>query len=200
MSKTLTLLLAAALLSGCAALNRLPNEVSSFGSWPAERRPGPFVFERLPSQAAHPESQQLLEDAARPALEAAGFTHAADAAGAAYSVQLAARVTGDDRWTDAPAWGPWGWRGLYGHPRWGLGFGYHGRFGPGGFATPLYEREVTVLIRDRRSGQPVYETRASNTGGSSAIVSLLPAMFEAAMKDFPATGINPRRVTTQITP
>ena len=57
---------------------------------------------------------------------------------------------------------------------------------------------MILLIRDRRSGQPVYETRASNQGSSSAINSLLPAMFEAAMKDFPQGGINPRRVVTEI--
>ena len=45
----------------------------------------------------------------------------------------------------------------------------------------------------------LYEARASNDGASPSIESLLPAMFEAAMKDFPHTGINPRKVTTEIT-
>jgi hypothetical protein len=69
-----------------------------------------------------------------------------------------------------------------------------------GVPTVTYEREVALLIRDRHSGQPLYETRASNDGGSPSIQSLLPAMFEAAMKDFPAGSVTPRRVTTEISP
>ena len=61
------------LLGGCAAFNNLSSEVSTYGPWPAERKPGAFVFERLPSQQAQPEQQSQLEAAARGALEAAGF-------------------------------------------------------------------------------------------------------------------------------
>ena len=38
----------------------------------------------------------------------------------------------------------------------------------------------------------------TNDGFSSSITSLLPAMFEAGLKDFPRGGANPRRVVTQI--
>ena len=198
MIRTLTLLTATALLAGCAALNSVSSEVSSFSAWPAERRPGTYSFERLPSQQARAEQQQLLEDSARRALEFAGFTPADEGQPGEYVVQLGARVSATEAYYDDPFW----WRGgLYAHrfarpwPRYGVGLGIGM-----GFPTVNYEREVAVLIRDRKTGQPLYETRASNDGGSPAIKSLLPAMFEAAMKDFPAGSVTPRRVTTEITP
>jgi hypothetical protein len=197
MFRTLTLLIAAVALAGCASLNSLTSEVSSFSQWPAERKPGSYTFERLPSQQTRPEQQQLLEDSARAALEAAGFTPAADAKDAAFVVQLGARVNATERhYYDDPLW----WHGgLYYH-RFGRPWPYYGSGVGIGFAIPstTYEREVAVLIRDRSSGVPLYETRASNDGGSPSIKSLLPAMFEAAMKDFPAGSVTPRQVTTEI--
>jgi len=196
MLKSTSTLMAALVLTGCAAMNNLTSEVSSFGQWPADRKPSTYVFDRLPSQQARPEQQQMLEDAARPAIEAAGFTPATDEKSADVSIQLGARVNANER---SPYDDPFWWRGglfyssygRYGRGFWGPSFGIH-------YATPTYDREVVLLIRDRQSGQPLYETRASNDGSSPAINSLLPAMFEAAMKDFPSTGINPRQVTAPI--
>ena len=80
MSKTLSLLIAAVSLAGCASLNSLTSEVSSYSQWPAERKPGSYAFERLPSQQTHARSSSSCwKTAPRPALEAAGFTPAADA-------------------------------------------------------------------------------------------------------------------------
>lgn len=189
-------------LSGCAAFNNLSNEVSTYGPWPADRKPASFVFERLPSQQAHPERLVQLETAARGALEAAGFRAAADADSAEYLMQIGARVTSNDPWmyNEPLFWrggfrygdGRWGRRGW--GPGWGLGWGVGGAFD----YSPTFEREVALLIRDRKTGQLLYEARASNTGPSASIDYLLPAMFEAAMKDFPSAGPNPRNVTTQI--
>lgn len=197
MIRTLSLLTLSATLAGCAAMNSLSSEVSSYSAWPAERKAGSYAFERLPSQQTRAEQQQVLEDSARRALEFAGFTPAPEGQASEYVVQLGARVSATETYYDDPFW----WRGgLYSHrfvrpwPRYGVGVG----FGVG-IPTTNYEREVAVLIRDRKSGQPLYETRASNDGGSPSIQSLLPAMFEAAMKDFPAGSVTPRRVTTEIT-
>ena len=189
-------------MSGCASFNNLHNEVSTFGPWPAERKPATFAFERLPSQQAHPEHEQQLENAARGALEAAGFQAAADLNSAEYLMQVGARVTTNDPWiyNDALFWRGsfrYGYYGRYG--RWGRGpfGGFNGGFGYyDGYAT--FDREVALIIRDRKTGQLLYEARASNTGPSASIDYLLPAMFEAAMKDFPGVGPNPRSVTTQI--
>jgi Domain of unknown function (DUF4136) len=201
MLKLISLLAVALALAGCAAFRNLNSEVSSYGQWPADRKPASYVFERLPSQQARPEQQQALEDAARRAVESAGFTPAADDSAADVSIQLGARVSPNER---SPYDDPFWWRGGFfyspysHHSRFGRGF-----WGPGfglQYASPTYEREVALLIRDRKTGRPLYEARASNDGMSSSIHSLLPAMFEAALKDFPTGGINPRSVTVQLTP
>ena len=200
MLKWIGLVALAGLISGCASFNTLNNEVSTFGSWPTERKPASYAFERLPSQQDRPEQQQLLEDAASGALQRAGFALGVDPANAEYLMQLGARVTDNDPWA-------------YNHPlfwRGGFRYGYGARHGPwalGGFWGPgwglyesqrTFEREVVLLIRDRKSGQLLYEARANNSGLSASIDNVLPAMFEAAMKDFPRVGPNPRNVSVQL--
>ena len=198
MRNLLGLAAAALVLGGCAALNSLSSEVSTYGPWPADRQPGTYTFERLPSQQTHPEHQQQLEDAARGALEAAGF-RAADPASAQYLMQVGARVTSNDPWIyNEPLFWRYGFH--HGYGRWGgPGWGWGGPWGFGGYpVSPTFEREVALLIRDRRTGRLLYEARASNTGPSPSIDALLPAMFAAAMKDFPAGGPNPRDVTVPL--
>lgn len=198
MIRLLTAAVVALALGGCAAFNNLSNEVSTYGAWPAERQPASFVFERVPSQQAHPERRQQLEDAARGALEAAGFRVAADPNDAQYLVQVGARVTSNDPWiyNDPLFWrgagfhrGPWRFNRGYWGPGWGWNYPYE---------SQSFEREVALLIRDRRTGQLLYEARANNNGPSPSIDYLLPAMFEAALKDFPNVSPEPRSVTTQI--
>ncbi len=190
----------ALLLGGCAAFNSLRNEVSSYGPWPADRQPAGYVFERLPSQqAADPQRLQRVEDAARGALDAAGFRAVDDPNDAQYLMQVGVRVTSNDSWIYND---PLFWRGGFGHgrlhrgPHWGPGWGPG--WGIGWAPTMSFDGEVALLIRDRKTGRLLYETRATNTGASPSIDALLPAMFEAAMKDFPETGPNPRNVTVQI--
>lgn len=188
---TLAALSAAALLAGCAGLNQLTSDVASFGEWPAGRQGGSYAIERLPSQQSRADIQDQLEAAARPGLEAAGFKPVDTGKEPDVIVQLGARVTRADAspWDD-PMW--WGggfgaWRrGPWIGPRWSV-WAMHD--------FPRYEREVAVLIRDRASGKPVYEARATSDGTSSGGAAVLRAMYDAAMKDFPATGPNPRRVT-----
>jgi hypothetical protein len=186
-------------LASCATPRSLDSDVSTYSQWPAGRKPSTYAFERLPSQQARAGEQQALEDAARPAIEAAGFSPAADAAQADVSVQLGARISSGARWPyESPIW----WQGGLFHRRGAFGYSI-GFGGPGlGFrwAEPAsYDREVAVLMRDSASGQAVFEARASNNSNSAAFNSVLPAMFAAALKDFPSSGINPRRVTTDIT-
>jgi hypothetical protein len=181
-------------LVGCAAMHQIDSDVSTYSQWPPDRKPASYAFERLPSQQARPDQQQRLEDAARRAVEAAGFAPATDAKDADVSIQVGARVSATERpLYDDPFW----WRGgLYSHWR----RGYHSPYWGMQYATPVYEREVAVLIRDRKSGHPLFEARATNGSSSSSIASLLPAMYEAALKDFPHTGVNPRRVSIELSP
>jgi hypothetical protein len=196
MWKALTALVAAVVLAGCAGPRDLSNDVSTFSQWPADLKPASYAFERLPSQQAHPEQQQRLEDAARASIEAAGFAPAGDPKTADFTIQIGARVSANEL---SPFDDPFWWHG-------GLYYGRHFRhsyWGPSwgmSYTAQSYQREVALLIRDRKSGQPLFEARATNDGLSSEIDTLLGAMFEAAMKDFPHNGINPRRVVTRINP
>ena len=205
------ILVMALMLGGCAGLKQLNNDVSTYSQWPAERKPATYAYERLPSQLRNPEQMQLLEDSAAPALQQAGFSPATDPNAADVVVTLGARVTGYQTYDDPFWWhgGLWPYR-YYGRPYWRYGYGYgHGYGYPWGwgspwgwgypyYGTPVYEREVAMLIRDRKSGQVLYEVRVTNEGYSPSIQTLLLAMFEAGLKDFPHGGPNPRRVVTQI--
>jgi hypothetical protein len=203
-------LIGAALLAGCAGLKNVTSEVSSFGDWPADRTPGSYTIERLPSQqASNPAQQEQIEQGAHDALRAAGFTPAAEGEPSDVVVQVGARITRYDRspWDDpfwwpgyyGPRWGGYGgYGGWYGHPRYyGYYRGYYpyGGWGWGSYG-PDYEREVGLLIRDRASGRPLYEARARNDGISAGGQPMLIAMFAAAMKDFPKTQNEPHDVQT----
>ena len=183
-------------LSGCAGMATLSSEVASYGEWPPGQAAGTYAFERLPSQQARAQDQDTLEAAARPALEAAGFQPAAPGTQPQVLVQVGARVTRTDRspWDD-PLW----WRGSFGYWRYGPWAGPTWRLGMR-MDSPRYDREVAVLLRDRASGKPVYEARANNDGFSTGNGQILSAMFAAALKDFPAVGLNPRTVVVPLTP
>jgi Domain of unknown function (DUF4136) len=208
MWKSTSTVVVIATLTGCAAMNQLSSEVSTFNQWPAGRQAASYAFDRLPSQQANPDAQKLLEDAAARGLQTAGFKPAADANTADVTVQLGARVNVQDR---SPFDDPFWWRGgLYGghslrgfrSDGFGFGAGLGFGFGRSFYGPPSFEREVAVLIRDKKTGNPLYEARAMNEGASQSINSLLSAMFDASLQGFPAasTGTsNPRRVTTLIT-
>jgi uncharacterized protein DUF4136 len=200
MWKSLVCVAALAALAGCATMNSVDSDVSTYSQWPSGRKPATFAFERLPSQQARPQQQDQLESTARPALLAAGFTEVGDAKAADVTVQVAARINRFDPPIYADPF--WGYGGLY----YGYGRGYYGRGPYGGpywgpawgmsyhDSTPQYQREVAVLIRERESNQVLFEARAANDGYSPGNNLTISAMFEAAMKDFPYSGINPRTV------
>jgi hypothetical protein len=191
----LGILAATLVLGACAALTSISSDVSSFGDWPAARKPGSYAFERLPSQLSRAAEAEALEAAARGALLKAGFTPAEAGQEPDVLVQVGARVARSDNypWADA-LW----WRGSFGYYRYGPWYGP--RWGFGAQLDPVrYQREVALLIRDRSSGKPLFEARASNEGQTSGPGSAtLAAMFEAALMDFPRLGVNPRRVVVQL--
>ena len=186
---TSCVVLAAVALSGCAALNTVHADLSTWGDWPPGRAPGSYAFDRLPSQQSDPAEADRVEAAARDALARAGFRPAAAGEKPDVLVQVASRTTrtGIDPWDD-PLW----WRG---------GFGIVGRRWAGNlwvidtrFDRSRYERQVAVLLRDAASGKPLYEARAANEGGTAGSDALLGALFSAALIDFPRHGPNPRPV------
>lgn len=185
-------LVSLALLGGCATLDQVAVQVSSQGQWPADRKPGSYAIERLPSQQANAAEQERIEAAAIPALEQAGFVRA-PLEQADVLVQVGARVFEVSRrdpfahpfywrhdWWMYRGYRPW----FYGPP---FGYGYYAD------DYPDYQRETAILIRDRRTQQIVYETRAfqSSRWTSDGLVQLL---FQASMQDFPLPALSPRTV------
>ena len=198
MNATSSLLLAGALLAGCAGLNSVTSEVSTFGDWPVGRSPARYAFERLPSQqpgSAGAAQADQVEAAARGALAKAGFTESGTGAAADIVVQVAARSTRTEpRLWDDPVW----WRGGFGPQR-------HGPWWPGPawvfssrWEHTRYEREVGLLLRDAASSRPLFEARARNDGLTRTDDTLLSAMFEAALRDFPRADPHPRRIVVAL--
>ncbi|MFN7664753.1 MAG: DUF4136 domain-containing protein [Inhella sp.] len=189
--RALLLLAPAQLLAGCASLNQVGAEVSSFGEWPAGRAGGTYAFERLPSQQQAGSRAAQLEALAAPALAKAGFQPAPAGAAPDVIVAIGARVSRTDAapWDD-PLWVRWhaplrAYRyGLYPVRPWGSSFP----------PEPRYDREVALLLRDRASGQALYEARASNDGATMGSEALVGALFQAAMSDFPRADPKPHWV------
>lgn len=203
--RALALFIAAAALTGCAALNTVTSDVTSYSEWPADRKPGRYAFERLPSQKANATRSADLEAAAATALEKAGFSAAPDAAQADVIVQIGARVnrTEVSPWDD-PLWWSWGPTGYWRSPSWrGLRSAHVGGYAGlrSDWYNTRYERNVAVLLRDRASSVPLFEAHAQTEGGTAGDADLLGAMFEAALQGFPAKEAqNPRRVSVTLAP
>lgn len=183
------------LLGGCAGPNAVTSQVSSYGSWPEGRKPGRYVFERLPSQQTRAEQQDRLEASAEPVLATAGFERVTDGNQADVTVQVAAQVVVEQRRAPYdPFWGPWG-------PGFGGWWGHGGRGGISlsmQFEPPYVQMQVDLLIRDKRSSQVLYETHARHDRVGAADDRMFPYLFEAALKDFPLQAISPRTVTVTI--
>jgi hypothetical protein len=195
-------------LAGCGTPG-VVSQVSSHGAWPADREPGLYVFERLPSQQAQPESQARLEAAAEPALLRKGFRRLSPPLAQApqpgdepaaeqpeWAIELAASVHLEPRWPPPPGLWPPGWG-----PRSGLWPGWplvpqgsvHATNGAWGLGAawawppepPWATLQVRLLVRDRRSAQVLYETQASHGRPGGIDESALPLVFEAALEGFP---------------
>ncbi|MDT9000601.1 DUF4136 domain-containing protein [Paucibacter sp. APW11] len=179
------------LISACSGPYSISADVSSFGSWPADRKAGSFAFERMPSQQQDGARQAELEAQAQAALEKAGFKLASDAKSADVLVSLGVRVSPQDRspWDD-PLW--WRWHGNYGHWRYGT------RGNAMLWTEKRYDREAAILLRDRASSEPLYEARASNDGMTMGNKELVGALFEAALSEFPKIQPEPHRVVVQV--
>jgi len=196
----LAALSAAAGLAGCASLNSVAIDVSSQGDWPADRKPGSYAIERLPSQQANAGEQERVEAAALPSIEGAGFSPA-PLEQADFLIQVGARVFEVPGRPSYYGYGYYGSPFYWRHDWWMYGYRHPFFYGPGfyGDGFPDYRRETAILIRDRRSQRIVYETRAAHVGGWTSD-RLLPLLFDASMKDFPMPALSPRTVTMPLPP
>ena len=203
----LGLLAAALLLGGCAGVIRLDNEVRSQADWPLGpnaivQRPASgdrYRFERRLSQQAQPAQQAALEGLARDALARVGL-RPEDPAGPAprWSVELAARSIR----LPYPPWDEPARANL----SIGIGLGHVGRHGSIGLglplfpypATPYYQRELTLLLREARSARVVYETSARHDGPWADSPTLWAALLDAALQGFPQPPTGPRQVVIEV--
>lgn len=195
---------AALWLGGCASVIRLENDVQSYARWPDRATPqagDTFRLERLPSQSQAGTEQARLEAQVSARLTAAGLQ------------AVSANVTAPARWLAEVSarslrlpHAPWD------HPqdRW-PGPGLAGRdyvvTGNGrvvtmpifmNIAPPYYQREVSVLLRDARTGSVAYETRAAHDGPWHDSPSLWDALVQAALDGFPQPPNGPRRVVIEV--
>ncbi len=189
--------LALGLLSGCASMRLIDSDVVSVNAAPSgmNLQGAKYRFERLPSQANNPEAG-LAEQQAQAAMTAVGLVR--DDAGATLSVLVG--FNGTQYLAD-----PWGrpmGPGLtpFGSLTIGSGFGSHFGVGMGmRFPPPThYKREVSVLMRDLKSGQVVYETRASHSGPWNDSVPIFATLFQAALANFPNPPAGLRRVNIEL--
>ena len=169
-------------LTGCAGMNTVVGDVSSFASAPADVKAGNFRFERLPSQEQDAVHAQALEDMAQKALEKAGFKRNDGAA--QFSVQVGAWTSeGLEVWP-GPSMGRWAWPSRFSHLRpWGLN-PYPYPFGPRS-DREVFLSKVRLEIRDIATAKVVFEATATNEESWYRADTVLPALFEAALTGFP---------------
>jgi hypothetical protein len=222
--KVLAVGTALAVLSGCASVYLVDNQVQSFSRWADQAaKPGTPVtvpqapqiyrFERLPSQREGKiaTGQDELERLAQQALVKVGWTRAAEGTSSPWLVQVEASTLRLPRapW-ESPYDGYWGgyWGGGFGP---GFGYAMPGRdyvvTGRGQIIwmpmyprmeSPYYKREVSLVIRHAASGKVVYETRAAHDGRWNSTNGLWSAMLDAALRDFPAPPEGPRQVNIEV--
>ena len=189
------------LLTGCASLRLIDSDVVSVAAVPPgmNLQGATYRFERLPSQANNPEAG-LAEQQAQAAMTAVGLVR--DDASASLSVMVGFSGTQyqADPWGRpiGPGWTPYGNVGV--GIGIGIGAGSHIGLGTGmRFPPPTqYRREVSVIMRDLKSGQVVYETRASHAGPWSDSVPIFATLFQAALANFPNPPAGLRRVNIEL--
>lgn len=201
MKRLLLALFVILLLGGCSSVRLIDTQVLAISTLPANAPPMTGVryrFERLPSQnlqAGVDQTEALAQDA----LARVGLIH--DEAGATYSVLIGLGVL--PYMIDS-----------YGRPMSGYGNGYgsfmigggSGRWGGGSMMglgmrfppTTSYRHEISLILRDLRNSQVVYETRAVHDGPWSDTRNILPALLDAALRDFPNPPAGPRTINIEI--
>lgn len=187
MPRLIALLVLALGLGACTSMRLIDNQVTSFAPG-AIAAGSTYRFERLPSQ--HTPQQDVLERLAAESLAKVGLRLEATAA------QLLVQVGASQReQTTFPN------RGLEGSLGWGLGTRH-----PGSTRSlmlwmdqrTLYLREVSLILRDARTLEVLYETHASNDNPWPDTQASWGAMLDAALEGFPQPRQGPRQVNIEI--
>jgi hypothetical protein len=190
-------LVATALLAGCASTLRMDNTVQSFSALSEVPAAAGYRYERLPSQRQDP-AQPPLEAITDVALARVGLRR--DDAAPVYTVQVWSRMQyAVSPWAQPRfgGWSGWGGVGLGSHRGMGMGMGIG--FPIGGIDSPWYQREVGLILREAASGRVVYETHAFHEGYWIDPARAWPVMVEAALQGFPQPPAGVRRVDITLT-
>lgn len=195
------------LLSGCAGLRIIDSTVLAVVDAPVDYpwSGASYHFERLPSQRDSPEFA-IAERQAEQALSAVGLVRRVDGRSGGEAAADTARLSvllGFQGVQYAP--GPWGRSGfgevfvtnsagvlIPGGSGWGIGLGLN--LPP----PPRFRREVSLIIRDLKSGRVVYETRASHDGPWPDSETVFATLFKAALAGFPRPPAGLQRVDIEI--
>jgi len=157
--------------------------------------PATYRFELLPSQQAQPTQRFGLQDLVQAELDKVGMRR--DDVAPQYSVRFDLRVQRDAR-------SPWSEPGYAAQffPAYPVvtphGVIYHYRAPLFVMEMPWYRREVSLLMRRLSDGALVFESNARSDGYWADDEAVLPAMFEAALRDFPNPPQGVRRVNIEI--
>lgn len=183
-------------LSGCGGMRLIGSQVESISALPAGSvwQGQRYRFDWLPSQQGQPLTPALAQWT-QDALAGVGLVR--DDREALLSVQVQFKRQSflvDDYGRPMPpgAWGSVMIGSGRGVDRWGLGMGM--RFPP----STHYLHEVSLILRDLRTQQVVYETRARHQGPWSDDERLVPTLLRAALDGFPNPPRLPRQVNLEI--
>ena len=182
-------------LSGCSGMRIIDSDVSAYTTAQLVSLPARYRFELLPSQQTLPEQHKRIQDMVQAEMVKVGMRR--DDIAPEYSLRFDLRVHRDARspWNDPP-YGA-GFLSAYpvATPR---GVVYHYRMPLLMMETPWYRREVSLLMRRLSDGVLVFESNARSDGPWADGEAVLPAMFQAALRDFPNPPQGMRRVLVEI--
>lgn len=178
-------LTAALLLGGCAGTRIVEGDVQSYSRLPALPSPATYRIERLPSQ--QDPSFDPIVALAQQALGRAGLQPASAGQGQAALIAQIGVQAGQVPRRDLYAPHPWslGW--------YGPGWGTRGLWRMGE-PTPLHRRAVSVVLRDARTQDVVYETSAVHEDVWVIDPDVYGVLFDAALAGFPQPPTGPRQV------
>ena len=191
-------LAATALLTGCSTIREVNSTVQSYSSMSTLPQPPTYRLETLPSQQDQVHFP-AIEAQAQQALAHVGLRRDDSNPSLVVQIRATAKYARDyASWPYYdPYWGPrWGWGVGYGRG-WGMGFGGSMMFdGP-----PLeYYRAVSIVMRDIKTQQIVYETSAQRQDVWTDDPAIFGILFDAALTGFPKPPQGARTVRTVIQP
>ena len=192
------LLLAAAVLAGCASTRTVDSAVSTFSTLPGLPSPPTYRLERLPSQQAQAVQFAPIEALAQQSLARVGLQRDDTNARLVLQIGANAATTWPASWPYyGPAYPGFGWGLGWGRGGWGWGMGTGWMMDR---PPTLYRREASLVMRDAATQKILYETSATYEDVWVDDPAIFGILFDAALTGFPNPPAGPRQVRTTIAP